>query len=310
MENATGVQLMNTPKDYYDGNGYYIFQKLVPEHLIDKLLEIYNSEILSSNNYFFRQSSNRWERNRINEFGYCEESFLNVHDYPNYAAFDEAIKKIICSPQVRDALHQLTASPEHNLMQSMLFDLNAATPAHQDWYYLDSMPSGHLLAGWFALEDIQEEAGRFYVLPKSHRVELDLTDDEKVSNTPYMKKLKDYVEQHQNEIYAPALKKGDVLFWNSGTVHGSLATLNPKYSRKSLTAHYLPSQYPSGSRYADKPSIIDYGVYEGMKYRLVPSHQKNYSPAAKLRTDVWQYVWNKPQLARMAQTVKKVLHRS
>ena len=301
---------MNTPKDYYDENGYYIFEKLIPDSLINQLLEIYTSDILPCDNYFFRQSSNRWERNKINEFGYCEESFLNVHDYPNYAAFDEAIKKIICSPQVRNALHQLTASPEHNLMQSMLFDLNAATPAHQDWYYLDSMPSGHLLAGWFALEDIQEEAGRFYVLPKSHRVELDLTDDEKVSNTPYMKKLKDYVEQHQNEIYAPALKKGDVLFWNSGTVHGSLATLNPKYSRKSLTAHYLPSQYPSGSRYADKPSMIDYGVYEGMKYRLVPVHQKYYSPAAKLRTDVWQYVWNKPQLARMAQTVKKVLHRS
>ncbi len=188
MENGTGVQLLNAPKDYYAENGYYIFQKLIPDSLIDTLLNIYNSEILPSKNYFFRQSSNRWEKNRINEFGYCEESFLNVHDYPNYPAFDAAIKKIIGSPQVREALTQLTGSPEHNLMQSMLFDLNAATPAHQDWYYLDSMPSGHLLAGWFALEDIHEEAGRFYVLPKSHRVDLDLTIDEKASNAPYMKK--------------------------------------------------------------------------------------------------------------------------
>lgn len=301
---------MNQPKEYYDENGYYIFQGLIPESLVDNLLEIYESQILPSKNHFFRQSSNRWEKNQINQFGYCEESFLNVHDYPNYPAFDEAIKKIMCSPQVREALTQLTDSPEHNLMQSMLFDLNAATPAHQDWYYLDSIPSGHLLAGWFALEDIHEEAGRFYVLPKSHRVELDLTNDEKASNAPYMKKLKEYVELHQNEINTPALKKGDVLFWNSGTVHGSMKTINPQYSRKSLTAHYLPSQYQSGSRYAEKPSVIDYGVYEGMKYRLVPSHQKYYSPAAKLRTDMWQYVWNRPKLARMAQVVKKALNRA
>jgi phytanoyl-CoA hydroxylase len=301
---------MNQPKEYYDENGYYIFHGLIPESLVDNLLEIYESQILPSKNHFFRQSSNRWEKNQINEFGYCEESFLNVHDYPNYPVFDEAIKKIMCSPQVREALTQLTDSPEHNLMQSMLFDLNAATPAHQDWYYLDSIPSGHLLAGWFALEDIHEEAGRFYVLPKSHRVELDLTNDEKASNAPYMKKLKEYVELHQNEINTPALKKGDVLFWNSGTVHGSMKTINPQYSRKSLTAHYLPSQYQSGSRYAEKPSVIDYGVYEGMKYRLVPAHQKYYSPAAKLRTDMWQYVWNRPKLARMAQVVKKALNRA
>lgn len=301
---------MNTPQKFYEENGYYIFKKLIHESLIDSLLEIYRSEILFSHNYFFRQSSNRWERNKINESGYCEESFLNIHDYPSYPSLDEAAKKIFCSPQVREALTQLTGNPEHNLMQSMLFDLNAATPAHQDWYYLDSIPNGYLLAGWFALEDIHEEAGRFYVLPKSNQIDFDLTADEKVSNAPYVQKLKEYVQTHQNDIHAPALKKGDVLFWNSRTVHGSLPTKNSKYSRKSLTAHYLPSQYQSGSRYATSPSVIDYAVYEGMKYRVVPLHQKYYSPAAKLRTDLWQYVWNRPKLARMAQVVKQTLKRS
>lgn len=297
---------MNKPKEFYDENGFYIFQKLVPEDLIEKILDIYNSKILESSNYFFRQSSNRWERNKLTGYGYCEESFLNVHDYPDYPGFCEAARQIFCLSQVREALTQLTGSVEHNLMQSMLFDLNAATPAHQDWYYLDSIPSGHLLAGWFALEDIHEDAGRFYVLPKSNQVDFDLTTEEKVSNAPYVQKLKEYVASHQSDIYAPALKKGDVLFWNSRTIHGSLDIRNPKYSRKSLTAHYLPSQYQSGSRYAASPSVIDYEIYEGMRYRLVPSHQKNYSPTAKLRTDLWQYVWNQPKLARMAQAVKNL----
>jgi phytanoyl-CoA hydroxylase len=298
---------MNSPKDFYDKNGYYVFKKLLPDSLIDKLFEIYNSEILPSNNYFFRQSSNRWERNEVSKHGYCEESFLNIHDYPNYPAFCEAARQIFCLQQVREALTQLTGSQEHNLMQTMLFDMNTATPAHQDWYYLDSIPSGHLLAGWFALEDIHEKAGRFYVLPQSNSVDFDLTTEEKVSNAPYVQKLKEYVGSHQSDIYAPALQRGDVLFWNSRTIHGALETQDSRYSRKSLTAHYLPSQYQSGSRYATSPSNIDYEVYEGMKYRVVPEPQKIYSLKAKLKTDLWQYVWQQPKLAQMAKFVKKTL---
>jgi phytanoyl-CoA hydroxylase len=295
---------MQTPKDFYEANGYYIFQKLIPDYLIDKVLETYQSDILQSKNYFFRQSTYRWERNDITEYGYCKQSFLNVHDYPNYPEFCEGTRQIYCSKQIREALTQLTGSSEHNLMQSMLFDLNTATFAHQDWYYLDSMPNGHLLAGWFALEDIHEEAGRFYVLPKSNQLDFDLTADEKASHAAYIKPMNEYINSHRNDTYAPPLKKGDVLFWNSRTVHGSLETKNPKYSRKSLTAHYLPSQYQSGRRYAKSPSVVEYGLYEGMKYVVVPTQKKIYSPAVKIRTDLSNFVWNQPKLARMAEFVR------
>jgi phytanoyl-CoA hydroxylase len=301
---------MNNLKELYEANGYYIFEKLIPEPLIDKLLSLYETDILPSKAYFFRQSSNRWETNRISRYGYAEESFLNVHDYPNYPEFEEVAKQIFCSQAVREALAQLTGSPEHNLVQSMLFDLNTATHAHQDWYYLDSMPPGHLLAGWFALEDIHEEAGRFYVLPKSNWIDFDLTIDEKVSTTPYRKKLQEYLDTHQENIYAPALKKGDVLFWNSRTIHGSLETKNPQHSRKSLTAHYLPSQYQSGSRYATSPSKIDYAIYDGMKYRLIPTDQKNFSYKAKLKTDLWEYVIDRPRLAHIAKSLRDTFKKS
>jgi phytanoyl-CoA hydroxylase len=41
------------------------------------------------------------------------------------------------------------------------------------------------------------------------------------------------------EWRSPFLAKGDVLFWNSRTVHGSLPARRPGFSRASLTAHYL-----------------------------------------------------------------------
>jgi phytanoyl-CoA hydroxylase len=298
---------MQNPQSFYDSEGYYIFRNLIPNDAIEKLLKKYHSQILPSKNNFFRQSSNRWETNKLSSSNYCEESFLDVHDYPNYPSFTEAVRRILCSPEVREALTRLTGGQEHNLMQSMLFDMNTATPAHQDWYYLDSLPNGHLLAGWFALEDIHEEAGRFYVLPKSHMIDFDLTEDEKIANAPYVAKLKNYIDSHKDDIYAPALQKGDVLFWNSRTIHGSTKTLNLQYSRKSLTAHYLPSKYEFGNRYATSPGIVDYASYEGMNYRLAPPHQKYYSLSAKVKTEVFQYLWERPKLRRMVNLIKKPL---
>ena len=294
-------------QNYYQNNGYYIFRQLIPHDLIDNLLDKYKSDILSSQDYFFRQSSNVWEKNKISEYGYSIESFRDPHYYPKYPDFSQALLKIICSQIVRQALTKLTGSPEHNVMQSMLFDLNAATPVHQDWYYLDSIPNGFLLAGWFALEDIHEKAGRFYVLPSSNKVKFELTDDEKISNGSYHRKLQEYLKTHQQDMYVPALKKGDVLFWNSVTIHGSTQTLDPQYSRKSLTCHYLPSEYQFGNCLSSSPTQIEYFIYEGMKCKKVHPKFVNYSLKNKLITDMNQYLWYRPGLKRIFNVAKKFL---
>jgi len=57
-----------------------------------------------------------------------------------------------------------------------------------------------------------------------------------------------------------------------------------------IDQHYLPSEYQGCSRNAASPSVINYEMCKGIKYRLVPSPQTNYSPTAKLRTVLWQYV--------------------
>src|SRR6476469_2501450 len=98
------LALVNNSKQYYDENGYYIFRKLIPSYLIDKLVEEYKTNILPSKSPFFRQSSNKWESHKISSHGYAEESFLNVHDYPNYPVFCDAAKTIFCSPEVKKAL--------------------------------------------------------------------------------------------------------------------------------------------------------------------------------------------------------------
>jgi phytanoyl-CoA hydroxylase len=48
------------------------------------------------------------------------------------------------------------------------------------------------------------------------------------------------IRKNNLECFAPALKKGDVMFWHGKTIHGSLATTQPQFSRSSFTAHYMP----------------------------------------------------------------------
>lgn len=50
---------MNSLKEYYDTNGYYVFKKLITEELIDNILAKYRANILLSKKTFFRQSTNR-----------------------------------------------------------------------------------------------------------------------------------------------------------------------------------------------------------------------------------------------------------
>ena len=89
---------------------------------------------------------------------------------------------------------------------SMFFDQNVGTPAHQDCYYLESLPISNLTAAWIALEDIDEKAGRFYVIPKSNKRLIFLNEKEINDPNLYEKNRKTY-NQRKMQIIAPELKK-------------------------------------------------------------------------------------------------------
>jgi phytanoyl-CoA hydroxylase len=145
----------------YERDGYVVVRGLISPDAIDRLLSVYRSTVLHSQKPFFRQSTNRWTRTELNVFGHAKDSYRDPHDLPDYASFSTALRDLICASNVQETLRAITSHQDHNVVQSMFFDQNVGTPPHQDWYYLDSLPNGHLLAGWFALEDIHEDAGRF-----------------------------------------------------------------------------------------------------------------------------------------------------
>ena len=270
-------------QEYYEENGYYICRDLIPHSLIDSLLTSYKNDIVPAKYPFFRQNTHAYEVNKFTEHGYIKQSFLDIHDYKRYPEFSQLSRDIFTGTHMQNALSEVTGYATFNLMQTMLFDANTETQAHQDCWYLDSVPHGHLLATWIALEDIDERAGRFYVLPKSHHVDLH-SDTPGLSHKEWLARIRSYVDQHPEQVYAPALKKGDVLFWNSHTIHGALPTKDPSFSRKSLTAHYMPSHLEFGNLFITKQSL-PYKTYNGMKFYRT---QEDYTVFTKLKTALRQ----------------------
>jgi phytanoyl-CoA hydroxylase len=126
----------------------------------------------------------------------------------------------------------------------MFFEAPAGTWAHQDSYYQDSATRlGDAIAGWYALEDIDARAGRFYICPGSHRNMKPLLNEGQYSvaegHATYQRAILAAIRDCGMTIKAPFLAAGDVLFWSSLTIHGSLPASAPGVSRASLTGHYL-----------------------------------------------------------------------
>jgi phytanoyl-CoA hydroxylase len=293
--------------EQYRRDGYCVVRGLVPNDAIDRLLTIYRSTVLHSKQPFFRQSTNRWTRTKLNPYGHATDSYRDPHDYPDYPEFCTAIRDVLCGTDIQAALRDITQSAEHSVVQSMLFDQNTATPAHQDWYYLDSLPNGHLLAGWFALEDIHEDAGRFYVVPGSHQ--LPFVENSSLDINKYIKTVEDWSAANEAKRVAPALNKGDALFWNSRTIHGALPTRDERRSRMSATAHYLPSQYQFGSRNAPRPIHVDYEQHNGMNVRRSLAIHRRYTLMARAQTEVFAFMYDRPALRRVALSVASLLKR-
>ena len=279
----------------YQAKGYVVVRKLIPESAIDRLLDNYRRDIVPSGGKFYRQNTNRYEANVITSHGYVANCFLDIHAFYRYEAVRLTALDILFHKSMMEKLTEITGSAKHNLMQSMLFDFNTATPPHQDWWYLDSVPHGQLLAAWIALEDIHEDAGRFYVIPNSHTVDLHTVAGANLSHTVWLKRMRQYVDVNQDEISAPALQKGDVMFWNSRTIHGALPTRDNKFSRKSLTAHYLPSHLSFGNLFTTKHWV----TYRQHNEHFYFANQPEYSLKAMLMSKVKQAVYDRPGVLRL-----------
>ncbi|MEA5573376.1 phytanoyl-CoA dioxygenase family protein [Calothrix sp. UHCC 0171] len=233
-------------KEYYDAYGYVVIQDAIPVEKITAFHNAYEAFKTSKNYYFLSQDTNQIEKLEINSQGFIEHSILNPIDLVFQNTFNQAALNIITLPQVSQLLTTLSDRQQHIIWQTMFFDKSTGTVAHQDHYYLDSDPPGNLIACWFALEDIHADAGAFFVIPKSHKGKLitrNANHDHFSNHEEYVSQIQTLIKEENYQPQAMLLKKGSILCWHPYLIHGAFPNQNPQYSRKSLTAHFLPEGY-------------------------------------------------------------------
>lgn len=236
-------------KDYYDAQGYVIATSLFDAQVCDQIRELWNKEIKPSPDFIYRQATAKAERHVFNSQRWVMNPILNLQSidprrYPKFRDF--ATNRILTAASLADAFRTLLNGESPKIVQSMYFEGNSATWEHQDSYYLDSEHIGTMAAAWIALEDISASAGRFFICPGSHKLHLGkhgIENNIVENHESYIRSVVSNIRAMNLEIRAPLLQKGDVLFWNARTIHGSLDSQDALHTRSSITCHAIPDSH-------------------------------------------------------------------
>ena len=243
---------MNNKRKHYLEDGYVIYESLISEEKISKILRELE-EFKNTNKLYYSQSEHNWRRikNDIDSYGLLKCSFENFTDLPWARGLSIAGRDILQSEEILGCLKEISGIDDHCMWQNMFFDKSTGTVDHIDTWYLDTDPMGGLIGAWIALEKIDGFGGEFHIFPKSH-----LSKDTNWIGKSHVEFLE--WSRKQAEIFEKKsifLKKGDVLFWHPSLLHGSSLQKINGFSRKSLTAHYHPSEMLRGG--GGKKHIID-----------------------------------------------------
>jgi phytanoyl-CoA hydroxylase len=244
-------------RDRYLENGYVIVRGALPDALLASALEELE-RFKRQKRLYFTQSTHSWAWSKsLTSEGFLIDSIQSpTKQWTCGRGLRRSVTEIICSQYISKMLAEISGFEYFVNWQNMLFDKSAGTVDHSDTWYLDTKPSGFMIAAWIALEDIHVDAGRFFVVPKSNQLRLPEHSSAVIGgHYDYAKFIDDYVEGNGLERYAPDLRAGDVLFWHPFTIHGAFNQSDERRSRKSLTAHYHPVGMPR-NRKAESPSAI------------------------------------------------------
>jgi phytanoyl-CoA hydroxylase len=247
----------NVVRHAYQEHGYVVLRNVLPDEPIDRFTQAF--ETIKQNPYFvyYSQSLQRCMRPSVSERGYLIESMQNASRLALHRDFARTFQDCIYHQAVARALSLVSGAQQHVSWQNMLFDQSTGTVEHQDSWYLDTDPPGQLMGVWYALEDIEEGSGPFFVCPRSHKLGM-LDRAAYPEHRAFVAAVRNLMGEHSLELEPCLLRRGDVLIWHPYLVHGALTQTDAALSRKSFTSHF----YPRGSRAKDTESKKLLSIYD------------------------------------------------
>jgi phytanoyl-CoA hydroxylase len=217
---------------------FKVYRNQIPAELIDNVLINHERFKYSPLSFFRAQGKPTFEKPILNQYRNQINSIQNPHLLGLSKNFSSSIEKIIIHKNLSSCLKDFTKFSSHIWFQSMFFDNSTGTKLHQDTWYLDTEPNGKLVGVWIALEDIDLSAGPFciYSNTDSRKVHIDeFNFDELESDKNFLQSFPDAVR------FDFTAKKGDILIWDSFSIHGALMPKDETKTRKSITAHFYPA---------------------------------------------------------------------
>ena len=226
----------------FEKSGFTIIKNAIPNEDIDNLLKITDNVDFKKNNEIF--SSYGLKVTKITEVN-TNVPLTKLLDL--YVKINEATK-ILCHDSIKEFLELMYNGPA-KMIQSLYFKKGSTQSLHQDPAYVVIKPHPYnLIAVWVALEDVIEGSGELLYLSGSHKKLKFRYGDGRIN----FNNEKDKNELHNHHLFClqemrkeitPSrffAKKGDILFWHAGLVHGGAPITNNELTRKSIVGHYCP----------------------------------------------------------------------
>jgi hypothetical protein len=167
-----------------------------------------------------------------------------------------AIRDLIFAPGLR---HFLELIFERRILasQSLTFLRGSAQPPHLDSLYVPFSLPMEFVASWISLEDVTVGAGELLYFVGSHKLPEQVLAGEyknvwevlRVTGSnnhhgpaaEYEAQLPHLAKAHGMAQETFAAKRGDVLIWHAGLVHGGMP-ISQEHTRKSVVTHYCPRE--------------------------------------------------------------------
>ena len=240
-------------------DGYFVMNQIIAPELCSEVIAAFKKEVKPFEGPLYRQISMRHVPHKLRN-GLMTNAFLAIQDMHEFPEFRRQALEVIASPLAQMIIGQAIGYKPKCVETTFWESSLMGTPLHCDGDYINSIGRAVLLGAWFALEDIDPEAGRFVVVPGSHREEnwgpakdlfIEYRDRDKSATGSTRGDLKRRIDQgsllHRAlidsglPIIAPVLNKGAAIFWDSAVVHGTLPPAEgTSRTRYSLAGHYIP----------------------------------------------------------------------
>jgi len=295
---------------YYNDNGYVIFSDCVSQEYCHQIRKLWEKDIKPYKGTIYRQVTGKVEKNLFNENNWIMNPILNLQSLnPNLFTDLRNIvdKEVFSNSSICNVLKSILGD-KPKIVQSMYFEGNSATWEHQDSYYLDSEKIGEMTAGWLALEEIKADAGRFFICPGSHKIEhgkQNIDNNIADNHDKYINEIVSIIKSKKMKIKAPYMAAGDVLFWNSWTIHGSIDSQNKNFSRSSITMHAIPAKRKFLQFHTRKIDLPTDDLGNSLIYR--PKDQSRFSNRLILKIETYFpniFYWLKKKIIKILITIR------